>query len=486
MNKRWWLPRSLRGRFVLLMLGGVLLAQLISYGVWSAQVRNSHLDLVDRVSRNLAYSLVSTVQFFTSLPLEYRHLVLDQLRKMGGTRFFISINDHLILVDDIEDSHEKRLVVSNVYRILRQELNVKSVLVEFSKPENLRVLNNETLAMDLPPRWAQSLLLDPLSSPVMVVQMQLDSSAWLYVATVLPVPGFLQTGGWLAADKLAFLSIMLLVVIILSFIGIRWMTRPLAHIAKAAEDLGRDLEQAPLPESGPSEVVATAKAFNLMRERIQRYLEDRERLFSAISHDLKTPITRLRLRAELLDDDNLRERFGKDLAELDLMVKGALQCVKDTDIHENTETIQLADLLEPMLADYQLQGRQVRLSGQARAIMGKPLALKRCFTNLIDNALFYGERCEIQLEDDDSELRVRVLDNGPGIPEALLEQVFEPYVRLERSRSRHTGGSGLGLGIARHIVHAQGGRLTLSNRAEGGLEALVRLPRQTQNDDVPH
>lgn len=459
------------------MLGGVLLAQLISYGVWTSQVRASHLELVDRVSRNLTYSIASTARFFISLPIEYRHLVLDQLRKMGGTRFFVSINDHRIPVQDIDDTQEKHLVVDNVAGIMRQEMNVERVWVQFSEPTTLRVLNSETLALDLPPRWAQSLFLDPLSPPVMVVQMQLEKDTWLYIATLLPVPGFLQKGSWLDADKLVFLALMLIVVIAMSLVGIRWMTRPLAEIARAAEDFGRDIDHPPLLEQGPSEVIATARAFNHMQERIRRYLAERERLFSAISHDLKTPITRLRLRAELLDDDLQRERFSKDLEELDLMVKGALQYVKDTDIHENTETVHVPDLLDSLLTDLQQQGREVRLLGDFEPLQAKPLALKRCLTNLIDNALFYGGSADISMCSTDLQWLVQVRDRGPGIPEEQIDLVFEPYVRLEPSRNRHTGGSGLGLGIARSLARAHGGDLMLRNHREGGLEVTLILPR---------
>ncbi|MFP8967631.1 ATP-binding protein [Pokkaliibacter sp. CJK22405] len=474
-----WLPRTLRGRFVFLMLGGVLLAQLLSYVVWSSQVRASHLELVDRVSKSLSYNIASTARFFVSLPLEYRHLVLDQLRRMGGTRFFVSINDHQIPVSDIGPSQEKQLVEQNVGRIMRQELNVDQVFVAFSDPRRLRVLNSETLALDLPPRWAQSLFLEPLSPPVMVVQLQLEANTWLYIATLLPVPGFLDKGSWMSADKIAFLVLMLVVVMLLSLVGIRWMTRPLANIARAAEDFGRDIDHPPMVETGPSEVRATARAFNYMQERIRRYLDERDRLFSAISHDLKTPITRLRLRTELLDDDTMRQRFARDLEELDLMVKGALQYVKETDIHENSEWIEVPVLLESLLADYQQQGRQLMLEGAFSPLKAKPLALKRCLTNIIDNALFYGGSATLNMLQDEVVWMLQIRDHGPGIPPEKLEDVFEPYVRLEPSRNRHTGGTGLGLGIARSLAQGHGGDLVLRNHPEGGLEVTVILPRQS-------
>ncbi|NIC08040.1 two-component sensor histidine kinase, partial [Halomonas sp. DX6] len=185
----WVLPRTLRGRFVLIMIVGVLTAQLASYTIWTSQVRSSQLEQLDELSRNVAYSVASTMRFFRSLPYEYRHIVLDQLRNMGGTRFFVSVNERRIPVEDIGSGPEKALVVDNFREILIRELSIDDVLVEFSRAETLRVYNNEVLLHDLPPRWGQhSLLMEPLSPPILVVQMELDPETWLYVATLLPVP----------------------------------------------------------------------------------------------------------------------------------------------------------------------------------------------------------------------------------------------------------------------------------------------------------
>jgi signal transduction histidine kinase len=473
-------PRSLRGRFVLIMICGVLVAQLISYGIWTAQVRAGHLELVNQASRNLAYSVASTVRFFRSLPVEYRHLVLEQLRSMGGTRFFVSVNSERIEINDIADTEAKRLTAANVKTVLSQELGLRQVLVEFSRPETLRVLNNQTLLTDLPPRWAQhSLLFGPLSPDIMVVQIELSPGSWMYVATLLPVPDSIGERDWLSIDRLFFMSVVIVVVIGLSLFGIRLVTRPLRQMAQAAEALGHDLDQTPLPEDGPAETVVTARAFNNMQARIRRYIADRERLFSAISHDLKTPITRLRLRAEMLRDEHQQALFCKDLEELDMMVKGALQSVKETDIHENVEPVDVMELLARLQVDVALQGKEMSVTGYTAPIRARSLALKRCLTNLIDNAIFYGERADVVLEDSPEQLVIHIYDEGPGIPEDQLNTVFEPYVRLERSRNRNTGGTGLGLGIARSIADSHGGTLTLSNRPGGGLDTCLILPRRS-------
>ncbi|QOR40809.1 HAMP domain-containing protein [Billgrantia diversa] len=472
------LPRTLRGRFVLIMIVGVLSAQLASYTIWTSQVRSSQLEQLDELSRNVAYSVASTMRFFRSLPYEYRHIVLDQLRNMGGTRFFVSVNERRIPVEDIGSGPEKALVVDNFSNILTRELGIDDVLVEFSRPETLRVYNNEVLLHDLPPRWGQhSLLMEPLSPPILVVQMELGPETWLYVATLLPVPDLFNENRWISGERLLAGFMVLLTVIGLSLLGIRSVTRPLARLARAARQLGDDLDAPPLRETGPREVAATAVAFNRMQERICEQVDERERLFSAISHDLKTPITRMRLRAEMLDDPQQRERFCASLDELDLLVKGALASVKGFDLHEAVEAVDPRAVLNELAEELTLQGGQVSLSGDAEPLAVKPLAFKRCLANLVENAVFYGKRAEVTLDDSPQQLSIHIRDHGPGIPEAQLGRVFSPFIRLEPSRSRNTGGSGLGLGIARHIARAMGGDILLANHAEGGLEVTLFLPR---------
>ncbi|PMR78674.1 ATP-binding protein [Halomonas urumqiensis] len=461
------------------MIVGVLGAQLTSYAIWTSQVRASQLAQLDELSRNVAYSVASTMGFFRSLPVEYRHIVLDQLRNMGGTRFFVSVNERRLAVEDIGSGPGKDLVVGNFREILTDELNIDDVVVEFSRPDTLRVFNNEVRLLDLPPRWGQhSLLMEPLSPPILVVQLELSPDTWLYVATLLPLPEVFSDTRWLSGERLLVALLVMLTVLALSLAGIRSVTRPLARLSRAARQLGDDLDVPPLKETGPREVAATAVAFNRMQRRIREQVEERERLFSAISHDLKTPITRLRLRAEMLDDPIHRERFCASLDELDLLVKGALASVKGLDLHEEVELIAPRGMLEQLAEALRPHGGDIQITGSAEPIVVKPLALKRCLGNLLENAIFYGQRAEVVLQDDHDSLTVVIRDHGPGIPQDELERVFAPFVRLEPSRSRHTGGSGLGLGIARHIAHAMGGEISLSNHPSGGLVVRVTLARQ--------
>ena len=229
-------------------------------------------------------------------------------------------------------------------------------------------------------------------------------------------------------------------------------------------------------ESGTIELRRTARAFNDMQARIQRFVEDRERLFASISHDLKTPITRLKLRTELLDDDALRADFHEDLDELDVMVKGALQSVKDSAVHENVADVRIDRLVERLTTPALAAGARIAIDLPPLTVRGKPLALKRALGNLVDNGLRYGERIEIAGTADGAGVMLTIRDHGPGLPESSREEIFEPYVRLAHGREANRDGSGLGLGIARGILREHGGDVRLDNHPQGGLVATIHLP----------
>ncbi|MEO5692911.1 MAG: HAMP domain-containing sensor histidine kinase [Usitatibacter sp.] len=284
---------------------------------------------------------------------------------------------------------------------------------------------------------------------------------------------------------LASLAVLLAGVLAVSLLAVRWVTRPLDVLAGAAEALGRNIDRPPLAESGPVEVVRAARAFNTMQARLARYIGERTRVLAAMSHDLKTPITRLRLRADLLDDPGLRSKFSGDLAEMESMVGAALDFLRGLENSEPVKPIDVAALLESLQADASEAGARVEFAaGPIAPYAGRPQALKRCLSNLLDNAIKYGGGAKITAEDGPGQLVIRILDAGPGMPEEELERVFDPYYRLEPSRSRETGGTGLGLTIARSIARSHGGDVVLRNRPEGGVAAELTLARSTQASAV--
>ncbi len=274
------------------------------------------------------------------------------------------------------------------------------------------------------------------------------------------------------------LGIVLLVALLLSLLAVKWTTRPLGMLAAAANALGRDIHRPPLPETGPTEVRHAAAAFNLMQQRLLGFLAHRLQMLTAISHDLKTPVTRLRLRAEMLDDPTLRDEFNRDLDEMDAMLSATLAYMRGEAEREQVQSLDVNALLESMIADAQALGQEASLSGRADApYRGRPRALRRAIENLVQNALRYGGSAGIEVTETPQALVIRVADRGPGLAESELEKVFEPFYRAEGSRNRETGGTGLGLAIARDVAESHGGTLKLANRAGGGLVATLTLPR---------
>jgi signal transduction histidine kinase len=232
-----------------------------------------------------------------------------------------------------------------------------------------------------------------------------------------------------------------------------------------------------LAESGPLDIRQTTRAFNRMGGRLQRFVQDRTRMLAAISHDLRTPITTLRLRAEFVDDEETRAKILETLEEMQRMTEATLAFAREEANAEDTRTVDLAALVDSVCADLADLGQDVAFSGPERLPYAcRPLSLKRALRNLIENAVAYGERARVALAAGDDGLRVMIDDDGPGIPEADFERVFQPFVRLEESRSLETGGIGLGMAIARSIVRAHGGEIELENRRGGGFRVTIRLP----------
>lgn len=275
------------------------------------------------------------------------------------------------------------------------------------------------------------------------------------------------------------LALLVVLLVIALYVTARSITRPLSSLVSAAEGLGRNVRQPKLEEKGARELRDAARAFNTMQDRLQRYLDSRTRVLAAMSHDLKTPLTRLRLQVETqLEDPAIQARFGKELDEMESMVRGALALFRGLDDDETLAPIDINALVATIQSEFTEMGADVSVTGTAQQpLLGKPQALKRCLTNLVANAVKFGTRAQIIVEDE-AALIIRVRDEGPGIPPEELERVFEPFYRVESSRNRDTGGTGLGLSIARDVAQAHGGSLVAQNMPGGGLEALLVLPRR--------
>ena len=304
----------------------------------------------------------------------------------------------------------------------------------------------------------------------------LADGRWLNVA-VGPPPGAPAWGA-------AFVAIFLLSALGIAAVAVvtgRRLARPMQGLANAAGRLGRGESVQDLPEAGPVETRETVRAFNLMRTRLDRYVRDRTAMLAAVSHDLRTPITNLRLHAEFVEDAETRAKILGALEEMQHMTEDALAFIREDIRREETRTVDLHALLDSVAADLGELGHDIAVAETERILVAcRPTALRRALRNLLENAAAYGGGAAAHIERTGEEICIVVEDEGPGIPNAELERVFEPFVRLETSRSRDTGGSGLGLAIARGIVRGHGGDISLENRAEGGLRATVALPRPRQ------
>ncbi|MHA7680605.1 sensor histidine kinase [Cupriavidus sp. PET2-C1] len=273
------------------------------------------------------------------------------------------------------------------------------------------------------------------------------------------------------------LVIQLLLLVVCCWYAVRVSIRPLVALADAADTLNPNRKTPPLAETGPTELTRAARAFNAMRERIAQFIEERVQILAAISHDLQTPITRMKLRAELAEDSEEKRKMVQDLAEIERLVQEGLAYARATHGDgEKPSRIDLGSFIESLAYDYQDTGKAVTIEQNVGgAIVTRPHALRRILTNLIDNAIKFGGAAELRVDRERDTVIIEVLDRGTGIPEDKLEAVLQPFVRLEGSRSRETGGSGLGLAIAQQLAVAIGGSLKLRNREGGGLAAIVRL-----------
>ncbi|MBX2831518.1 MAG: HAMP domain-containing protein [Rhodospirillales bacterium] len=284
---------------------------------------------------------------------------------------------------------------------------------------------------------------------------------------------------WFVFDNLLRVLLSALVIGVITFFLARRISRSWGVLARAADRVGRGDYPEPVPETGPIEIRRAAKAFNRMTARLKRFVEDRTRMLAAISHDLRTPITSLRLRAEFVDDPENRARIIETLDEMEQMVEAAMAFAREETANEETRKINMTALVESAVEDLVETGRPISFTGDgdARVYPCRPLSVKRAFGNLISNALSFGDHVEVAVRDaDDGGLWIEIADDGPGIPVDKREQVFEPFFRIEESRNRDTGGIGLGMAIARTAIRAHGGEIYLEDAPQGGLLARIYLP----------
>lgn len=288
-------------------------------------------------------------------------------------------------------------------------------------------------------------------------------------------PGLFQLG------LLMDISVRLLALLLAAWVGARWLSEPVRKLASAAKELGCDIHRAPMLEEGTLECREATRVFNQMHARIREQMVQRDQFVAAVSHDLRTPLTRLSLRVQSLPDPLARQRFGKDIVEMDEMIRTTLDYLRGMADPEPLVLLDVDSLLHSLAEDAQDSAQDVQVIDHAATapLLAQPSALRRCLGNLIENAVRYGKNARISLLDKGNQLQISVHDNGPGLADDELDKVLTPFYRLESSRNRHTGGVGLGLATASDIAHRHGGRLKLANHPAGGLVATLFLPRRS-------
>ncbi|KPA99507.1 ATP-binding protein [Pseudomonas asplenii] len=459
---RWW-PGSLFGRLVLILVTGMLAAQILTSSIWY-DVR--HSQVLEIPTRLIATRLANIVRL--------SHL--DPQRADSLIELIDSPNFHLTLSEQ-PSGIPSRLSEKDLdtERLLNKVLSEKTGYSQTLRLLQLSVVDQQGQIAGLSTLFGARPAIGRF-----LIDLRLPDGRWLLVEAR-------EEQGWTSTSPLDLLFdyvmriylLRIVVVVIIALLAVRLAIRPLNALAKAAEALGRDIRRPPLPLDGPTEVRRAAQAFNVMQQQLIASIAERTRFLAAISHDLRSPITRLRLRTELLEDNQVKERFRTDLEDMEHMVSSTLDFVSSGEVNEERQNIDINALLRSLQADLEDIGEPIRVEGWAqRPLPGYARSLKRCVQNLLENAVRYGREVVVRIEDESQQLRIVISDRGPGVPEALLEQVVEPFYRVEGSRNAKTGGYGLGLSIAHTIAAAHGGRMILRNREGGGLEVTLAFERR--------
>ncbi|MCC6533752.1 MAG: HAMP domain-containing protein [Burkholderiales bacterium] len=458
-------PRSLKGRLLLLLIGGLVAAQIASSLI-------AYYDRTASIERVLARRNAVRVADLVRM--------LDGLGEGDRERAVAALRYPLIRLGPLALPRADGMPEDNVGAATR-EGPIPEAMAQAFRERLYPARDAEIRVGQTPLHYSSEIGVPPTPGLARPSQVGWGVSVRSTLADGTPVVVYVEVPRALVfsvASMLWQFFVLSAVTIILVALAVDWVTRPLSELADAAERLGNDLDAPPLPERGASELRRAARAFNSMQERLSRYLKSRVTALSAISHDLKTPITRMRLRAELIEDSPLRESLLRDMSELEKMVRSALEFIRGLDSSEPPQPTDINALIASVCDDYRDAGHQVDTQGKASApYPAQTQALKHCLSNIIDNACKYGGKARIVVQDSEREMIIKVRDFGHGVPETELEKVFEPFYRLESSRSRDTGGTGLGLAIARNIAQLHRGRVSIRNHPEGGLEAILALPR---------
>ena len=454
---RLW-PDSLAGRTLAILLGITLLL-IAGSAILLQQERNTRFDEQSRF--RLLNNVSTLVRLVEDAELRERERIANRFSKQN---FHASIATRPLVVGPPRHPAENFLArnLANYLGIPLGEINVR---VRMDHDDEGHMMQRQPMR-SMMHEWGE-----------MDFSIRLGDGNWLN----LQIDNSDAPPPW--ANKTLGLFILLLAALIAGGMYLsQRMARPMAQLAKAADRLGLGQAGSALVEAGPREVRQTIRAFNRMQERTQKQLKDRTLMLAAVSHDLRTPITTLRLRAEYIEDEDMRNKTLATLAEMEAILSATLGFARDDAADESARATDIPALLQSLVDDHVDLGSSATYHGPEKLpFTCRPVALRRALNNLIENALKYGGTARVHLNAQKTSIEICIDDDGPGIPEDKLSEVFTPFFRLDQSRNSDTGGTGLGLSVALTIAHAHGGELTLINRQGGGLRARLVLPRQEFN-----
>jgi signal transduction histidine kinase len=464
--------RSITIELMILFVVVLTLAETLSLGY-------RYLDRADALSALEAIRIADRVAVITALiekapPQERPQLIRD----FQGSDLSVTLTAQPWLRSSETDNNETILLHDLLRRVIPRSVATDIYASYLTSKDPLPAKAESKLAM----RWRKagrfpepiSHVIDKLTAkPTLLVALRLNDGSWLNV-----VAAYVEDINFWPLRTMLILTIMVVGMAALSIWAIARLTAPLKDFASAAIRLGTDVNAIPIAERGPADVRGAIRAFNEMQTRLKRFVEDRTQMLAAVSHDLRTPITRLRLRAEWVVNKNQRSKFLADLDEMEHMIAGVLSFAKEEAHPEPTVSLDLIAMLQSICDDLVDKGFKVSFKAEGHLdYQCRPVSIRRCFSNLLDNALKYGQRADVSVVAGTTDVRIQIDDYGPGIPEALREEVFRPFHRLEWSRNRDSGGSGLGLTVARTVARAHGGDVLLGEGPRGGLRATIVLPR---------
>jgi signal transduction histidine kinase len=469
-----FLRRSLAAQFIAFTLAALLISQALAF-------------LISWDERSKALKAATKSEFFSrgtsitrlveSIPPEFRAQALNA-SETRYSKFWLTDSEpedpknwRLAALDQLSRPLENFVDLSQAYGWAapsKSKLPDRSEVASENDGEGW--VRPSTLLWNLP-QEAKALYFDRRNGYGLAVQ--LSDGRWLNIATYQE-----DTGRWWTSKSLTSVGLTALILALIGVFIASRIARPLRNLARSAEALGRGENLPPLAEDGPEEIRRTAVAFNKMQSRLHRFIEDRTKMLAAIGHDLRTPLTSLRLRTEFVQDEDIQRKMLATIDELQSMTESAIAFTRGEATAEETRAIELEALVGSICDDLAELGQPVTyVMGERTTYRCRPDGLRRAVRNLVENAVRYGREAKVFLRHTATSIDIIVEDRGPGIPEAMKEKVFAPFFRLEASRNKETGGIGLGLSIARAVARQHGGDIALI-AVESGMHAVISLPRE--------